>query len=304
MPYDERMTGSGVTDPGGGDPIRRTAVVSTGRVYIRPDHVLGGWRPTVLWLFTSRRWTGALPINVYMIEHERGLVLFDSGQDRAAVTDPAYFPGGFAGTIYRRLARFEIGERETLPELLRQAGFDPAAVTHVVLSHLHQDHIGGIGDFPGAEVLVSRAEWEAHRARGAEVNGYLAAHIDLPGVKWRYPDLVPSGDPLLVAFAGAHDLFGDGSLTILSTPGHTPGAVSLLIRRPGHVPVLLVGDLTYDAGHFDEDHVPGVGVRRTLRATTRLVQELKRRLPGLVLAAAHDPAARAAFEQAMTGTGA
>ena len=73
------------------DPIRRVSVVSTGQVQIRPDHLASTWRPTAWWLLASRRWTGPRPINAYVIEHRDGLVLFDTGQDRASVTDPGYF---------------------------------------------------------------------------------------------------------------------------------------------------------------------------------------------------------------------
>ena len=62
------------------DPIRRISVLSTGSVRIRPEHGHRSWRPIPLWLLTSQRWTPPLPINVYVVEHERGLVLFDAGQ--------------------------------------------------------------------------------------------------------------------------------------------------------------------------------------------------------------------------------
>ena len=74
------------------DPIRRVSVVSTGQVQIRPDHVAATWRPTSVWLLASRTWTRPRPINAYVIEHRDGLVLFDTGQDRASVIDPGYFP--------------------------------------------------------------------------------------------------------------------------------------------------------------------------------------------------------------------
>jgi N-acyl homoserine lactone hydrolase len=61
------------------DPIRRVSVVSTGQVQIRPEHVASTWRPTALWLLTSRTWTPPRPINAYVIEHRDGLVLFDTG---------------------------------------------------------------------------------------------------------------------------------------------------------------------------------------------------------------------------------
>jgi N-acyl homoserine lactone hydrolase len=90
--------------------IRRVSVVSTGTVQIRPQHVESNGTPLMWWLNTARSWTKPRPINVYVIEHERGLVLFDTGQDRGSVTDPEYFPGGFAGHIYDRLAKFDIPE--------------------------------------------------------------------------------------------------------------------------------------------------------------------------------------------------
>jgi N-acyl homoserine lactone hydrolase len=90
------------------DPIRRVSVVSTGQVQIRPDHVASTWRPTAVWLLASRTWTGPRPINAYVIEHRDGLVLFDTGQDRASVTEADYFPGGVPGLLYGRLARFDI----------------------------------------------------------------------------------------------------------------------------------------------------------------------------------------------------
>ena len=82
------------------DPIRRVPVVSTGQVQIRPDHLASTWRPAFWWLLASRRWTGARPINAYVIEHRDGLALFDTGQDRAPVTDPGCFPGGMTGEPY------------------------------------------------------------------------------------------------------------------------------------------------------------------------------------------------------------
>jgi N-acyl homoserine lactone hydrolase len=76
------------------DPIRRVRVISTGTVQIHPEHMARTWQPTFLSVLTSRRWTAPLPINVYVIEHRNGLVLFDTGQDRSSVTDPRYFPSG------------------------------------------------------------------------------------------------------------------------------------------------------------------------------------------------------------------
>jgi hypothetical protein len=84
------------------DPIRRVSVKSTGNVDIRPDHVSSTWRPMPLWLLTSRTWTQPRPINANAIEHRDGVMLFDTGQDRASVTDPDYFPKYFTRVLYTR----------------------------------------------------------------------------------------------------------------------------------------------------------------------------------------------------------
>jgi hypothetical protein len=82
----------------------------------------------MIWLVGSGRWTLPLPINAYVIEHADGLVLFDTGQDRASVTDPGYFPGGVTGFLYGRLARFQIAPQDTLVARLAALGHSASDV--------------------------------------------------------------------------------------------------------------------------------------------------------------------------------
>jgi N-acyl homoserine lactone hydrolase len=273
------------------DPIRAVSVVSTGSVEIHPEHALGTRKPLYWWLLTSRRWLPPRPINVYVIEHAEGLLLFDTGQDRASVTDDSYFPAGFPGVIYDRLARFHVGEEETLAARLGTLGYSAADVDTAIVSHLHQDHIGGIPELTGANLLVSAAEWAQLAGFSPEVRGFLRSHIDIPGVKWRQVGFRPTHDPALAPFTESLDIMGDGSLVLLPTPGHTPGSVSLLVRRRTLPPLLLVGDLTYDATLLERRQVPGVGDRGQLGRTTDEVLTLVTRTPGLVVLPAHDPTA-------------
>jgi N-acyl homoserine lactone hydrolase len=284
------------------DPIARVTVLSTGSVAIRPEHVGPTNKSQTNWLLTSRSWTKPLPINVYVLEHERGLVLFDTGQDRASVTDADYFPRGLLGLAYSRLARFEIGEDDTLTRQLEAAGYDIADVTTVILSHLHQDHIGGLGELGHAEILVSSDEWASLSRPRPAMRGLLTSHIDLPGLRWRAIDFSPFGTNDLSPFTSGLDLFDDGSLVLLPTPGHTPGSVSLLVRRPEQLPLLLIGDLSYDNELMERGGVPGSGDRHEMEASTELVNRLRATLPGLVVLGAHDPTAagrlKVALEQA------
>jgi glyoxylase-like metal-dependent hydrolase (beta-lactamase superfamily II) len=228
------------------DPIRRVSVVSTGQVQIRPDHVASTWRPTAVWLLASRTWTGPRPINAYGIEHRDGLVLFDTGQDRASVTDPGYFPGGLTGMLYNRLARFDIGAQQTLTAGLGRLGYAASDVKTAVISHLHQDHIGGLAELSGADILVSQAEWDTLSSPLPELRGLMRRHIDLPGLP----------------------------------------------------PLMMVGDVTYDAHVLEAGHVPGVGNRRHLWQATAMVNQMRQRYPGLAVLPAHDPGAADRLAQA------
>jgi glyoxylase-like metal-dependent hydrolase (beta-lactamase superfamily II) len=279
------------TEPGSPGAVKAVSVISTGTVQIRPEHPYGSRKPLYWWLFTSRQWTPPRPVNVYVIEHSRGLILFDTGQDRASVTDESYFPGGLAGHMYDRLARFDIGEDDTLTAQLATLGYTPADVDTAIVSHLHQDHIGGLAELAGSELLVSAAEWAELAKPAPELRGFLRSHIQLPGLKWHQVSLEPTSDPDLAPFTESLDVMGDGSLVLLPTPGHTAGSMSLLVRRAGRPPLLLAGDLTYGADILQRGQLPGVGSRRRLAESSQKVLALAGQQPGLVVLPAHDPTA-------------
>ena len=252
------------------------------------------------WILTSRRWLSGRPINVYVIEHTDGLVVFDTGQDRASVTDPCYFPDGPTGVIYRRLAKFHVDGDETFSAGLARLGYAPSDVTTAVISHLHQDHIGGVGEIPDADLLVSSDEWRSLHRPLAEPRGLLRHHIELPDLEWTPVEFSALDDSGLRPFTVGHDVYGDGALVILPTPGHTPGSMSMLVRRTDGPSLLLAGDLTYDAHAFERGVLGGVGSRRQLRKTRARVLELRSHHEGMPILAAHDPAAAGLLDATTT----
>jgi glyoxylase-like metal-dependent hydrolase (beta-lactamase superfamily II) len=295
-PFGDRRPAN-VLGPTRADPVRSVNVLTTGTVEIHPQQVVGSLLPSYAWIAGSQRWLPPRPINAYLIEHELGLVLFDTGQDLASVTDPAYFPGGVTGWLYGRLARFQLRPADALPARLAEAGHQPSDVDLAILSHLHEDHIGGVGQLPRAQFLVSETEWRSMFRPAPELRGILRRHIDRPGLPLKTLRFEPIADPALAPAGGAFDVMGDGSLVLIPTPGHTAGSMSLLVRRVATPPLLLVGDLTYELEVLEAGRVPGIGDRTSLRTSSATVLAIRQRHPGLVILPAHDPGAAARLRQ-------
>lgn len=266
-------------------------LISTGEVQVRPKNIAGDRTPMLWWTFTSRRWSDPLPVYAALVEHERGNVLWDTGQSIDSVTQPDYYPGGLLGAVYRRQARFSVTPEQDLIAQLDAAGFPASSLAFVVVSHLHQDHAGNVARLAGVPVLVSAAEHALLSEKQPELHGVLARHVGGDEVDYRPITFSPTQDDALAPFGGAHDIHGDGSLVLLPTPGHSVGSMSLLVRRAGQPPVLLVGDVTYDPDLLARGIVPGTGARAVQLETARRIADLTARLPGLVVIAAHDPRA-------------
>jgi N-acyl homoserine lactone hydrolase len=173
-------------------------------------------------------------------------------------------------------------------------------VDTAILSHLHQDHIGGLAELTSSDLLVSAAEWAELSKPGPDQRGFLRRHIQLPGLRWHQVSPEPAGDPSLAPFTESLDVMGDGSLMLLPTPGHTAGSVSLLVRRGTRPPLLLAGDLTYGAELLQRGQLPGVGIRRQLAESTRKVLALQQQQPGLVLLPGPRPGSRPAAAGQLT----
>jgi N-acyl homoserine lactone hydrolase len=157
-----------------------------------------------------------------------------------------------------------------------------------ILSHLHEDHIGGIRELRNAELVVSQAEWAALQRPNPELRGFLCGRIDLPGLAWRRITFAPTTDPALAPFDAAYDVMADGTLVLLPTPGHTPGSMSLLVRRAECAPAL---DGRSDLRHRAARARTGAGETHQLRAASDQVRQLKAHVPDLDILAAHDPGA-------------
>ena len=142
--------------------------------------------------------------------------------------------------------------KASLLELLRALRLRPEQITYVGISHYHTDHTGQLKDFLAATLLIGAGDWRALQGAGAPAD-FSAADAQL----WRAPFVhwLREGGRLKTP-EGDLDVFGDATVVMLATPGHTPGHHSLLVRLPRTGAVLLSGDLAHFAASYDHDQVP------------------------------------------------
>ena len=185
--------------------------------------------------------------NCYLIHLAQGWFLWDTGlpDALAALPDGAKDPN--TGFVTKRA--------KTLASELDALGVKASDVKAMAISHTHPDHVGNVEEFPQAMLYVQKAEYDWPNANGT------------PRFKPEHPVTKLEGD---------HDVFGDGSVVIISTPGHTPGHQSLLVRLPKTGVVVLSGDAAHFKANWDNRRVPGPNFNKeqTLASMQRIADVL------------------------------
>jgi N-acyl homoserine lactone hydrolase len=176
----------------------------------------------------------------YLIKHAKGWFLWDTGiADAVAAMPNGLTPADPKAVTWRR--------PKTLVAQLEQLGLKPDDIKVMAVSHTHPDHTGNVELFPQAVLYVQKAEY------------------DWPGAN-NEPRFKPSHPVELLA--GDKDVFGDGGLTILSTPGHTPGHQSLLVKLPKTGAVVLSGDAVHFRDNWDNRRVPSMNANKDQSAAS------------------------------------
>lgn len=165
----------------------------------------------------------------YLVRHGDKMLLWDAGIDPAAAEEAN---NGFTAD-------------RTLVDQLARLGVAPGDVTFVGLSHYHFDHTGQIRYFPAATLLIGASDWTA-------VSG------DTPPPFVNIADFAAriDGTAKVEQVTGDRDVFGDGSVMMLTTPGHTPGHHALLVRLADTGPVMLTGDVAHTDANYANNRVP------------------------------------------------
>lgn len=175
----------------------------------------------------------------YLIKHGSDYMIWDTG----------FGPGG------------ESSPAKTLPEQLQPMNVSADSIKYVGISHYHGDHIGGAQFFPKATLLIGKGDWDQIKS-----NTYPENVNPAPLKAW------VSGGSKVEPVAQDKDIFGDGTVMMLYTPGHTPGHHSLLVKLKQMGPVILTGDAAHFHENYDSSGVPGFNSDRaqTLASLDRI----------------------------------
>jgi len=185
--------------------------------------------------------------NCYLIHHGQDWFLWDTG----LVDTLAASPNGATAAN----GALHMTKSKTLAAQLQELGVKPEDIKAMAVSHTHPDHIGNIEQFPQAMLYVQKAEYEWPGEGGT------------PRFNPKHPVTLLEGD---------RDIFGDGSIVVISTPGHTPGHQSLLVRLPQTGAVVLSGDAVHFKDNWDNRRVPGFNFSKeqTLASMQRIADIL------------------------------
>jgi len=182
----------------------------------------------------------------WLIKHGSEWLLWDTGVPESAHNDPRGW------STLPKLIVYHLDR--TLTDQLAEVGLKPRDITRVAISHTHGDHIGNTGLFPTATILMQQAEYSwIHSPNGPNdnVNQLMALARKLLGT--------PANMRLI---DGDTDVFGDGSVTLVSTPGHTPGSQSLLVHLKNSGFIILSGDVVHSEENFERNIVPSLNTNK------------------------------------------
>lgn len=238
-------------------------VISTGKVYVSRIVPFGAknFIDRISSVLSKSKWVW-LPVTSYLIEHPKGLILVDTGWDRGISPDGVFDKSLQASSLGSRLLpHINLGllpRGEAIDEQLAKLGLSTSDIDYVVLTHLDCDHACGLHQVADAKhILVSKDELDFAG------NGSLVNRIRYQSVWWKDVPLTAfEWNGNLGPFRKSYDLFGDGSVELISIPGHSAGLSAVKVTNAEGKYVLIVGDGAYGIKSWKEMILPGISENR------------------------------------------
>jgi glyoxylase-like metal-dependent hydrolase (beta-lactamase superfamily II) len=244
----------------------------------------GGRLRAVRKSLSSRKDRIKLPIPAFLVEHPgAGPVLIDTGLHPSVAHDPKQNLGRLYGRIYDVDMR---PEQAIAAQLRQQKGIEPHDVRVAIMTHLHADHASAISEFTSATYVLGMGEWRAFHS--SRLNGYVRRHVQ-HAVEYKE---VPYDSPVIDSygtFGRSFDLFGDGSVRLVYTPGHTHGHQSVILRLKGRE-ALVAGDAIYFLDTIDDERRGWVMAdEHKWRRSIGEIRLYRREHPDTLIIPSHDP---------------
>jgi glyoxylase-like metal-dependent hydrolase (beta-lactamase superfamily II) len=221
---------------------------------------------------------------------EQGYILFDVGYTRRFYQETRFFPN----KIYALMTKVVVHEEDEIVHQLTKQGIQPESIKKIVVSHFHADHVGGLLDFPQAEIITTRAAYqqvmELPKWRGFTKGVLKGLHPEDLGNRIRFVEDMPVAEDAI--FGRKYDLLGDGSIWAYALPGHARGQLGLLVKTEKRT-YFLIADACWLRESYLENRLPHPIVRlffdswSDFKETLLRVQTFAKEYPEVVIVPTH-----------------
>lgn len=233
----------------------RAPQVKSVRLYVLDCGVLVRGEPTAYGLTKEQVGDTNFSDPCFLVVHPKGTLLWDVGIIPDAQIKPGgvEIPAGRGGNSNKAV--------KTLGGQLAEIGYRPADITFLAVSHSHADHVANANDYRASTWLVQKAERDLMFGEQARASANFANYSALEQSR-------------TIELTGDHDVFGDGTVVLKSTPGHTPGHQSLFLRLAATGPIVLTGDLYHYAAERTLKKIPINDNQERTRGSRDAIDEL------------------------------
>jgi N-acyl homoserine lactone hydrolase len=232
--------------------------------------------------------TETYPCPCFLIRHPKaGPILVDTGLHPSVAADPRQS----FGRILNWWLRPSLEPGQDIVSQLRRKGLDPQQIGTVIITHLHIDHAAAISELPDATFVVSEPEWESAVGPKPTPRGYRHQHFD-HAFDFRTVSYDGPRINSYASFGRTFDLFGDGSIRLAFTPGHTAGHQSVICRLADH-DFVIGGDAAYTRHQIEDESSPlpsGPEDEHNFKRSLREIRLFRSHYPNAVVTPGHDPA--------------